>query len=131
MKNYQTDSSYLITKLFYLVVQVGVISYLIYKINDSEIIFYGGLVVIALLVFLIIRLVSNYASVNFTESNIVVVRGVSRKIEIINYSSITEYQHITGFKQTSLNVIKYKPDGLSNKKLNATTTLLFLNVLYT
>ncbi|PCH74996.1 MAG: hypothetical protein COB98_09550 [Flavobacteriaceae bacterium] len=123
MKNYHTDSSYLITKIFYLVIQVGLVSYLIYKINDSEIIFYGGLVLISLLVFLIIRLVSKYASVSFTESNIVVLRGVSRKMELINYSNITEYQHITGFKQTSLNVIIYSPDGLSNKKLKCTTVV--------
>lgn len=123
MKKYQTDSSYLITNIFYLVILAGLLSYLIYKINDSEIILYGGLVIITLLVFLIIRLISKYASVNFTESNIIVEYGIFKKIEIINYSSITEYQHISGFKQTSLNIIKYKPDGLTNRKLKCTTVV--------
>lgn len=121
MKKYTTDTSYLIDKIFYLFMPIGFISYLIYKVNDSEIIFYGGFLILSILILIMIRLISKYASFNFTESNIVVTYSISRKTELINYSNITEFQHISGFKQTSLNVIKYKPDGITNRKIKSTT----------
>jgi len=123
MKKYRTDTSYLIDKIFYLFIQIGLISYFIYKVNDSEIILFGGLIIISILTLIIARYTSKYASFTFAENNIVVEYSISRRTEIINYSSITEFQHISGFKQTSLNIIKYKPDGITNRKLKCTTVV--------
>ena len=123
MKKYKTDTSYLIDKIFYLFIPIGLISYLIYKINDSEIIFFGGLLIISILILIIVRFTSKYSYFNFTENNIIVEYAISRKTEIINYSSITEFQHISGFRQTSLNIIKWKPDGITNRKLKCTTVV--------
>ena len=123
MKKYTTDTSYLIDKIFYLLIPIALISYLIYKINDSEIIFYSGLLLISILVLIIAIFVTKYAYFNFTENNIIVESAISRKTEKINYSNITEFQHISGFRQTSLNVIKYKSIDKTNRKIKSTTVV--------
>jgi len=121
MKKYKTDTSYLIDKIFYLFIYIGLLSFLIYKVNDSEIILMGGLLIISILALIIARYFWRYAYFNFTENSLEVLYGISKRTTIINYSDITEFQHISGFKQTSVNCIKFKHYGVSNRKIKCTT----------
>ena len=121
MKEYTSNTYYLIDKLFYLLIFCGLIGYLTYFLeNKIQII---GIVFISILFILFIRLTTKLASIKFTENKITVKYLITRKILQIYYSSITEIQYISGYKISSLNIIKYKSDNIVINKLKLTSVV--------
>ena len=124
MKKYTSNTYYLIDRLFYLIIYLVLTGVIIYFFSNIDFIKYGGLSIIAVLLFLLLWSISKLAILEFNEKNINTKYKFPFNQENIEYSSIIEIQHITGYKLTSLNIIKYKQkDGLKNKKIKIRTVV--------
>ena len=123
MNKYTSNTYYLIDKLFYLIVFIGIIGYLVYLIQGSNEILIGGIIIISILLIIFIRLTSKLASIQFSESRIIVKYSISRKVVQIDYSTVMEIHYISGYKIASLNIIKYKSDNIAERKLKLTSVV--------
>jgi len=123
MKEYTSNTYYLIDKLFYLLVFSGLIGYFVYSLDNNNKIQIAGIVIISIFLILFIRLTTKLASIKFTESKITVKYLITRKVLQIYYSSIIEIQYISGYQISSLNIIKYKSDNIAINKVKLTSVV--------
>jgi len=118
MEKYTSNTYFLIDRIFYLILYIVLIGLLTYFFANINVIKYGGLTSIPVLIFVLLWSISKLATLEYNEKNINITYRFPFNQKSIDYSSIIEIQHISGYKSTTLNIIKYKQkDSLKNKKL--------------
>ena len=114
MIKYRSNTYYLFDNLPFIIIFCGILSFLTYVFRDNEYFFAGGLIVSLLLFIIIFRQLRKVARVEFNEKSILIKYMLPRLEKRISYSVIKEYQHIHGYKLTSLNIIEYLDSGTSD-----------------
>ena len=121
MKKYDANSYYLIIRVFSLIVLVAIIGVFIKQLDTPKYTFYGGIIIISLLVIWIIKLLKNIVYIGFYEDNMEVTHLITRVKKIIPYSDLIDLVCVDSRVGHHYNTIKFKADnllGTSNIKVD-------------
>ncbi len=124
MIKYKSNTYYLIDDLFFMILYAGISCFLTYFFRNKVYLFFCGLIISLLLLFLFFTKLNKLAKVEFYENKISIKHLFPKRVKHIEYSVIKEYQHIQRFNYVSLNAIKYLDSETSDlKQFNITTVV--------
>ena len=108
MKNYTSNTYYLLDYIFYLIFFSAIVGLITYFLKDNRHILIGSAVLLSIFILVIFRLISKLAIIEFNAKDVRIRYRFPRKEVRINYSSLNEIVHITGYNISSINILKYK-----------------------